>query len=138
LDEGIGVKPRCFFDKALVELFALRGGSQCVADAILAAPSYPSRLNSRQGSGRRSRKGCKGGYLQQVHFIFPFLLARMAFEGLTGRAIVLTSFTSIAVAALGGTSGRYSLVRRDSLIASSGTLLKDRSARVAEIGCPLP
>jgi hypothetical protein len=33
-----------------------------------------------------------------------FFLSRMAFEGLTGRAIVLTSFTSIAVAELAGTS----------------------------------
>src|SRR5262249_2637828 len=60
VNEGIGVKPRCFFDKALVELFALRGGSQAMLHAILAAPGYPGRENSRQGSGRRSRKGCKG------------------------------------------------------------------------------
>jgi hypothetical protein len=43
----------------------------------------------------------------------------MTFEGLTGRAIVLTSFTSIAVAELAGTVGRYCLARRDSLIVSS-------------------
>ena len=66
--EGIDVKPRCFFNKALVELFAgwlaVRGGHDpCGAE-------LSGRENSRHGSGRRSRKGCKGGYVQQVHFIF--------------------------------------------------------------------
>ena len=69
--EGIDVKPRCFFNKALVELFALRGGSQSVADTILAAPSYPAvKIAATVPDAVPEKDARAGTYSKSISFSF--------------------------------------------------------------------
>jgi hypothetical protein len=65
----MGVKPRCFFDTALVELFALQGGSQCVANAILRRRVIqPVKIDARVPDADSEKDARAGTYNKSISF----------------------------------------------------------------------